>query len=278
VSAQTRALAVCGRAILLFAAGIGLVSCATPPEPTDAALSRTAGRERVILWWSGYADQVENITHVVNDVWVGDRENPGDNNPTHHQDAWLERGIVPLDWAGGRVYANEGVDGLADRWGSAFDNGYLGIAIDEFGSPSAEINRTLNAALLKVREEHPEVPIFVWHGGLIDAETAAVYRRAATMVLLEVYVSGEAFLGLTMGFRLANVRNHDLQHKTVVAISVGEERFADSVGEVEAQVRWTLNNAQDFAGIGFYASRGSEELVMAADRALSAPQVRQRSR
>jgi hypothetical protein len=253
-------------------------SCATVPESVDAAFSRTGGQEPIILWWSGYADQVENITHVVNDVWIGDRENPGDKDPAKHQDAWLERGIVPLDWAGGRVYADQGVEALVNKWSAPLNQGYIGIAIDEFGSTSDEVDRTLNEALLLLRERHPDALIYVWHAGLIDEQTAAVYEQAADAVLLEVYVGGEAFLGITMGFRLWNARNHGIEHKTVVSISVGEEAYADSVGEVRAQINWIMRNARDFAGIGFFASRGTEELVSAADRAMSPVRSQDRRR
>jgi len=257
------------RLILVLMGGVLLASCATTPESVDVAFSREDNEEPIILWWSGYADQVENITHVVNDVWIGDRENPGDKDPEKHQDAWLARGVIPLDWAGGRVYADQGVEALVNKWSAPLNQGYVGIAIDEFGSTSDEVDQTLNEALVLLRERHPDALIYVWHAGLLDAETAAVYRQAADAVLLEVYVGGEAFLGVSMGFRLWNARNHGLEHKTVISISVGEEQYAASVGEVRAQVNWILRNARDFAGIGFFASRGNEELVFAADEAMS---------
>lgn len=254
--------------VIVFA----VTGCASAPH-TDAPREESrrsirAADEAIVLWWSKFADSVTHITHVVNDVWVGPQAAAPALDPAKHQDAWLERGVTPLDWAGGRVYADQGSDALVDRWSNQLNEGYLGLAIDEFGAPDDETDAVLHEALLRLHRLHPDATIAVWHAGLIDREAARVYREAADLVLLEAYVGGRRALGITLGPRLANVRRHGLEARTVAVIAVDRERFADSVPDVEAQIGWLIRNTEGFAGIGVYGSRASELLIRAADSAI----------
>lgn len=258
------------RAALTVAIVVVLVGACTSSPPADrqafSVTDDSRGPRPYVVWWSPYATQVENITHVVNDVWVGDPANNPDKNILTSQRSWLSRDVIPLDWAGGRVYADQGAEGLADRWTGQLRSGYIGIAIDEFGSTSGRVNRILAEALVKTRRRNPAATIAVWHSGLVDRVSAEAYRSSADMILLEAYARGTAFLGLQIGARLANIRARQLQAKTVVMLSIGDSRFASDSIDVTAQLRWLRVHIDGFAGIGFFAPRASDGLVRFTDK------------
>jgi hypothetical protein len=241
----------------------------TPPVGPDIQAVEEQRPEPVIVFWTRYATQLTSATHIVNDVWVGEPDANPDEDPALHQSAWLDRGIIPLDWAGGRVYADQPVEEFSGRWISQIDSGYVGIAIDEFGDADRSVDGRLVEGLVRLRAEHPEAIIAVWHGGPVHRIVAPAYRELVDIVMLERYVRGTRLLGLKFGPMIWTARRFGLAGKAIVAIGIGGERGATTVEEIEAQVRWLRTHAPDLNGIAVYASRGSLELVQAADRIIA---------
>lgn len=221
-----------------------------------------------MLYWAKESATLEHATHIVNSVWVGTEEDNPDEDPVYHRDAWLDRGVVPLDWAGGRVYSDRGVDELVRGWSGSIGNGHVGIAIDEFGSLDREENETLAAALLQLRERHPSAVIAVWHAGLITRAVADAYRQAADLVLLESYVSGSSALGLKFAPYLWSARRFNLEAKTLPSIALGHERYAETLEDASAQLDWLARRADDFAGVAIYGSKADPDLAREFDRYL----------
>ena len=254
------------RAIAAAGMVIALASCATAPtvDPPVRSVSSVEA-EPVVIWWSRYAHELENVTHIVNDVWIGTSEEHPDENPRKHRDEWIERGVLPLDWAGGDVYADQGHDELVRKWSSAITNGHVGIAIDEFGTVDDELRDIGLSALRTFREKHPDAYIAVWHAGLVDQEVAEVYRDVADLVMLETYIEGGWLLGLRLGFRMQNARRFGIESISVPTVAVASTQFAQTPEVIRAQIEWFHQNASDFRGLAVYAPNRDRELVEYAD-------------
>lgn len=251
-----------GMFLLLVAAANLLSGCATAQPPSSS--EHTAGPP-IVLYWASQSATLVYATHIVNAVWVGNAADHPDENPANHQDAWIDRGVVPLDWAGGRVYADRGVDGLVRKWSGSLEKGHVGIAIDEFGSRERGEDKVLASALVELRRRYPDAYLAVWHAGLITNRVAAAYHQAADLVMLETYVSGDTALGLKFGVFLASARRFGLQHRTVPVVALGDARFAETYDQAVAQLDWLHANASDFRGIAIYAPKVTPDLVREVD-------------
>jgi hypothetical protein len=241
-------------------------ACGSVPRTTrEDGTSGNTGDGPTILFWTAHPTEVKSASHIVNTVWVGDPADPGDHDLALHQSAWLARGIVPLDWAGGRVHATQPIEEFAGRWISQIDAGYVGIAIDEFGDQDREVDRRLVEGLRNFRGVHQHATVAIWHAGPVRRDLAEAYWQHADIVMLERYVSGRHFLGVRFGPLVRAAKRRSIEEIAIVAIGVDDERWASSPPEIEAQVSWLRKHAPYLDGIAVFAPRASLDLVRAAD-------------
>lgn len=219
-------------------------------------------RKPVILFWCDNPLELENITHVANKVWV-----PGDDEaePQYRQDRVLARGLIPLDWAGGMNRADGSEEELTAYYTGKLMLGYAGIAIDEIGGYDIEINRKFTRVLTEIKKRFPDRVVAVWHAGLLTLEHLEMYRNGADIVMFERYLDGTAFITERLSYNLNMARNGDIIEKCIFALGLDENRWINTVEELEVQMRWIAENAPDMPGIAFFAPDAPEELVRAAD-------------
>jgi hypothetical protein len=207
-------------------------------------------------------------------VWL---EGSGSTRPYYYQQKYfLERGIMPLDYREGNVRGGNSEDEIVDDWCSAWEEGYVGIAIDELGGYNFEKNRKFARALVRTKRRCPDLYIAVWHAGPLFRDLAEAYEEGADLVLLETYVSGTSSLSLRFGFKLLAARMMGIVDKSVFALGINDDegkvretgrgRWANSPDELRAQMQWINRYASDMPGIAIYASSGSLEMIRAADR------------
>lgn len=202
----------------------GCVTVTDPPAETTAGegLPQTP----VILFWARDRLLLTEATYMVNDVWAGDRTDPGNKDPRKHVDSRLARGVIPLDWAGGNVYLDREVEELARKWSSKFEAGHYGIAIDEFGWNNKKEIWKFKQVLALVREKHPDGFIAVWHTGLLNNVYCELYKQYVDLVLLESY-----FPPVSLRFRIdfdTNVRltrKYGISTKCVFALGLDPNKW-----------------------------------------------------
>jgi len=98
-------------------------------------------KKPVILFWCSTPEKLANATFITPQVWTPQDEYSADvlkRRPEYEQSSWLKKGITPLRWMG---YPHEKSEQeLIDYWASAVRQGYVGIAIDEIGHVSPEVD------------------------------------------------------------------------------------------------------------------------------------------
>ncbi len=221
------------------------------------------------MFWTGQTRMLTSMTHVT---------------PMPREDAGgellrdlVQRGIVALRWRNGKSMAKSAsAEDLAAYWQRVPRGDGSGIGIDEFGSGRADIDRRMADALRLTRAGSPDLYIAVWHAGLLTPVLAQAYRDAADLVLLESYFSGKDAWKISMGARLAAARSFGISGKCLFALGIndadvdvgaGRERpWANSVPELEAQMRWIRLRAPETPGFAFFAPRASPAMLAAADR------------
>jgi hypothetical protein len=224
-----------------------------------------AAEPPVILFWTAYPYQLPHITHFTPNVGLG-----ADTETAFSQPRLVQAGIVPLKSVPGKVLAKDlSALQLAQRWISAGEQGYAGIAIDEFGSGDRLIDDRMIEALDMTRKGADGLFIAVWHAGLLTRDVARAYARSADLVLLETYVAGDSGLAWHFGPKLLAARMYGLLRKTVFALGINDvdrrlgatmKPWANSPDELQAQMRWIRARAPEMPGVAFFASHASFEI------------------
>jgi hypothetical protein len=230
-----------------------MCGCVTVPDPpAETTAGEGPPQTPVILFWARDRLLLTEATYMVNDVWAGDRTNPGDEDPRKHVDSWLARGVIPLDWAGGNVYLDREVEELTRKWSSKFEAGHYGIAIDEFGwNNKKEIWKF----------------IAVWHTGLLNNVYCELYKQYVDLVLLESY-----FPPVSLRFRIdfdTNVRltrKYGISTKCVFALGLDPNKWLRTPKAAEKRMVFIKENAPEMPGIAFFAPRISTEFMLAVEK------------
>ena len=240
---------------------------ATAETPTRTTAEEALPRTPVILFWARNRLLLTEATYMVNDVWAGDKSNPGDEDPRKHVDSWLDRGVIPLDWAGGNVYLDREVEDLARKWSSKFEAGHYGIAIDEFGWNSKKEMRKIRDTLAVVRENRPHGFIAVWHIGLLNDLYCEMYKQYVDLVLLESYfpaVSLRFLINFDTNVRLA--RENGISTKCVFALGLDPNKWLRSPEAAKKRMVFIKENAPEMPGIAFFAPRISADFMLAVEK------------
>jgi hypothetical protein len=223
------------------------------------------GRSPTILFWTAYPYTLPHITHFTPNIGLGPT-----SETFYSQQDLLAHGIMPLKSAAGKIDAKRlTVQELAQRWSSGKVQGYVGIAIDEFGSNDSSVNANMLEALAIARRDSPGLFIAIWHGGRLTPRFAEAYRRDADLVLLETYIAGKNFLRWRFGLKLDAARQAGILDKTVIALGINDidkrlgttmQPWANTSDELQAQMRWIRSYAPTSPGIAFFASHASFEI------------------
>jgi hypothetical protein len=257
------------------AGGQGMDSDVDAVAPAGGAGEKTEqGGPRYFVFWCGDPRGLKNATHITPQVWAGGDAAAKRKYGEFPQEFWLRRGVTPLRWRGGRCYKEKSEDEFVAYWSAAADQGYKGIAIDEFGyDRGGEVDRKMARALVRTRQKAPGLFIAVWQTRRLSNVVLEAYREAADLVMLEIYAGEEFEEKFDEG--VAEVRNAGILHKTVLALGIDDRapaaeqrergRWANSKAVLEAQVRWIRTHAPEMPGVAFFAPRASAELVHAAD-------------
>lgn len=234
------------------------------------AAAAVGGNPRpIVVFWTGQTRSLASMTHVT----PMPRQDAGGQT----LDDLGQRGIVVLRWRNGKSMAKSATaEDLAAYWQRVPRGDGSGIGIDEFGSGRAAIDRRMAEALRLTHAGSPDLFIVAWHAGLLTPVLAQAYRDAADLVLLESYFSGKDAWKIRMGVNLAAARSFGISGKCLFALGIndadedvvaGRERpWANSVPELEEQMRWIRLHASETPGFAFFAPRASPVMLAAADR------------
>jgi hypothetical protein len=229
--------------------------------------------------WCSTPEKLANANFITPQVWT-----PQDEKGTealkrkldYEQSAWLKKGITPLRWMG---YPHEKSEReLVAYWASVANQGYVGIAIDEIGHISPEVDAKAARALVTLKRTHPNLFVAVWHAGGLTDELLKGYRDGADLILLETY--GVPFemqrYKRWIEERISTVRKAGIIHKTVIAIGINDaasQKEWQKVGQwvnSELTLRQLLTFirqiAPDMPGIAFFAPRASQKMLTIADK------------
>ncbi len=227
----------------------------------------------VLLVWSKEPLRYREINIIPNQVWLNDSDRYSSLGREYRQKELLEKGILPLKWRGGKSYNSKfkTAEELADYWGSAYSQGYVGIAIDEIGSKKKNDNTFDAEAITILRKTYPSLIVAVWHAGLLTEELASAYRTGADIVMLENYSGGDLGFKLAAGINVYLARKYKIINKCIFAIGINDNaseekqkiqgRWANSGDRVESRFRWIRKHAPEMPGIAVFAPDGSEELL-----------------
>ncbi len=272
---------ICGLLILFFcrcvpvALLLFLAAC-SGVRPVRAVGNLTPERP-IVLFWTDDVRGLANVTHITPSVWI--RKSASDTGDMVSEQSYLlGRGITPLKWRGGKHYAERSEQELTDYWCGAYEEGYVGIAIDEFVGWDIDqsVNEKMGRALVAAKKRCPELFIVVWHGGPLTPMLAEFYRDGADLVLLEAYGGAVPVLWLLYSHYLAVARRAGIASKCLFALGINDrdeelqskpwKRWANTPEELQAQINWVRENAPEMPGIAFFASRAGPEMIRAADR------------
>jgi len=257
--------------VVLFS--VLFAGCINSPPPDVTPYNE----QPVILFWCDYPQILTNITHYTTHVWVEKPESGKRSGYEWSQDYFLSRSIIPLKWAGGRVFAREkDIHELVRKWCAPAKKGFIGTGIDEFGMLTPRLSAKLGKALVQAKSVCPELYIAVWHSGPLSRKQAQYYVEGADLVILEAYFSGRSFYKWLLPRNMRIARTAGIIHKTIVALGINDEdpeadrggfwRWANTSEELEKQMKWIQQIAPDMPGIAFFAPKGSPALLIEADR------------
>lgn len=242
--------------------------CGLCPAPVGVSPRET--QLPVVLFYTYKPEALRRPSHITPKFSVV----PGDETRPYQGDL-LARGILPLASRGGRDQARQrSAAELAAYWGAAWDEGYAGIAIDEFGSRDRAVNQRMRDALKMLQQRCPDLYVAVWHGGPLNRRYGSSYAQNADLIMLETYTGARCALGLHFAVKLNQARRAGVAQKTVFALGIndadkrletGGKAWANDERTLRAQMRWIRDNAPEMPGISFFAARGSAALQRRAE-------------
>jgi len=196
-----------------------------------------------------------------------------------------ERGVMPLNWAYGgmswsyydKKKASTHPEQVLAEFEQLFYEKYTGgsdiygFGIDECGGYPGTFKLGASVAsmkgLIRARRDVPRRFFAVWNGGGLRPELAAVYRRAADLLLLETYCwralpdeLGTEDIYQTILDRVEPlVRNTDMFQPaygnhcyTLIALDTSERPDRIDLGEQEQVVRFIRRRLPEMRGLGWY--------------------------
>lgn len=194
---------------------------------------------------------------------------------------WHRFGSIALHWAGARIDPDdpEAAKSYIEHVGKLLGDGYDGIIIDEIGAYAGpgirKTARMWEGIFQDLRNNHPQMELWIWNSGALRPELAEVYRRAGAIVLLELYEewftaafhthSFHSYLDLGISAaRRADLLNLDgSPHATILCPGVSHYHGGMARDQIEDQVRYIKKQAPEAPGISFYG--GDDEWSVALD-------------
>ncbi|MCC6443305.1 MAG: hypothetical protein IT210_07590 [Armatimonadetes bacterium] len=240
---------------------------------------KAAGLSRpVILFWAPEPEKLRHATHITPQVWT-----PADKGSAERYKkeskytlaAWTKRGVTPLRWMG--YDKDKSAEELSDYWASALDLGYSGIAIDEIGHVSKEADARVADALTRLKKEHPELFVAVWHAGGLLPDLLRGYQEGADLVMLETYgipYDRERYRNWITD-RIRMTRKAGIIHKTVIALGINDESkpedlakigsWTNDPAELESLLTLIRRDAPEMPGAAFFAPTASAKMRRTAE-------------
>jgi hypothetical protein len=217
----------------------------------------------LILLWTTHDDHLPHLSYVT----------PARLPAETAADAAAEP--MRLKCLDGRITAEaKTAQQLADYWSSASQQGYGGIAIDEFGHMDKETDAKMLEALALIDMKCPKLFIAIWHAGALTSDLVRSYKEHADLVMLETYFSGQDDLSRRFQENLLMARDGGILGKTVFALGINDKdarvggalkAWANSPEELKAQMEWIRKNAPEMPGVALFAPKASREIQREAD-------------
>jgi hypothetical protein len=232
---------------------------------TSQAVREPGSTGPVILVWAKNAQVLKHLTHIAKGVWTGDPLKNKTKNIMNHQDTWMERGVVPLVWAGGVCYLDERLDDFVERWRVKIRSGARALQIDEYMPQSPVATDKMVKALKIIREEYPNVYLAVWHGSFLTEPLARAYAQYVDLVILENYFTDQFYGWLLFSINTQRARKLGIINKTIFGLKITEESWKTQEHYLEEQMKWIRRNAPEMNGIGFFAPKADQEALQGAE-------------
>jgi len=240
-----------------------------------------------IAWPPLHRDDVSKYRYLSQYIILHGR--PGSGYGEEDMAAWKSAGSKVLSYVylpRGKVdmsrSEDEVVDELVAKWSAPLKKGFDGIFIDEFGMyPKAEslaVFDRAGKALVKLRQENPDMFIFPANAGALLPEQAMVYNESGSVALLETYPTcyTKSFASHSIKAYIdRNVevsRNTDLvyydtrpQHSALILLGFnGLTSFLEesAAPELEELVRYIKKTGPEMPGIGFYNSGSVKQYIV----------------
>jgi hypothetical protein len=166
---------------------------------------------------------------------------------------WIERGAMPLSWAGGYCYKEKTEDEFVAYWSEALAQSERGIAIDEFGCDNGgAVDRRMATALRRVKSQHPDSFILAWNAGHLPDVLTAGYRESADLIVPEVYMQYVGWLYPAFDGVAKQARAAGIAGKTVFGLCTTTDKGGVTKEQLERQFRYIKRVAPEFPGVAFF--------------------------
>jgi len=186
-----------------------------------------------------------------------------DNGDGTTAEQWRDRGVLPLNWAGGQCdfATRKTAEAFAKAWAEP-SPGRAGIMIDEFGG-GGEQDEVMGEALTLLRASSPGTFIAPYCVGVSGTKMIKGFARS-DLVLAEVYVNDWRGYGVITG-RAGPAVAVGLGDHTIAVL--GLQQWITTETELRAQVAYTRSELPELPGIGFFPNV-PDYLADAVDRAV----------
>ena len=211
---------------------------------TECAVRVT--RPKLHLVWYGEPAKVGHTTALTT---VGDDLDAYD---------WRKQGVLPLSWAPGMVEREHTRGDFEENWASRIASKNRGIAIDEFGIfQTAEFGVGMANALLPVRRQFPDRPVYVWQAMAVGAPIAPALRRGADLVMHECYMEYLGHRYTSFDFMMRRIREYGLTQNSVFGLACTSENTSTSAEQLTEQFRYIRELAPELPGVAIYKAYGT---------------------
>ena len=244
---------------MILTAGLLIIMVAAGCTSQD--VREPGSTKPVILFWSRHGQILKHMTHAANWVWTGDPLKNTTKNIMDHQNTWMERGVMPLVWAGGVCY----LDDFVERWRVKIRSGARALQIDEYMPQSPVTTDKMVKALKIIREEYPNVYLAVWHGSFLTEPLVRAYAQYVDLVILENYFTDQFYGWLLFSINTQRARKLGIINKTIFGLEITEESWQTQEHYLEEQIKWIRRNAPEMNGIGFFAPKANQEALQGAE-------------
>lgn len=249
--------------VLAVIAGLMLLSCSTINNIVELPLEK----EYEFVIWTKPQFITSAFTHYSPLVQFDEYNVYADNENVRPLDFYKEMGVMPLLWRGGRnsVSGFASPEMLADYWAQYAYKKEVGIAIDELGGPYGDVKEYSRKALSILKNDYPDLQVYIWHAGLLDDEWIDIYKNSSAKIMLEIYTSDTSFMGFTIGYRLEQAKNAGLLENTIIGLGIQHTKnpklWSYNIEILKKQMEWAIENYPEVAGFAFFASHADETVL-----------------